>query len=91
LPLLAEHVEQVLWVEVARARGPQEQLAWLDLFCRRAVIEHRSSLVRFFVLSFCGQDRCGGIDAAPWQATCFYGGGPRNFGSVTICAGGCGG
>jgi tetratricopeptide (TPR) repeat protein len=87
LPLLAEHVEQVPWVEVARARGPQEQLAWLDLFCRRAVIDHRSSLVRFFALSFCGQDRWGRIDAAPWQATCFCGGGPRNFGSVTICTG----
>jgi hypothetical protein len=34
LPLLAEHLEQVLGVEVAGAGGPQEQLAWLELFWR---------------------------------------------------------
>jgi DNA-binding CsgD family transcriptional regulator len=39
-------------------------------------------LVRFCVLSLCGQYRRGRVGAATWQATCFCGGGPRNFGGV---------
>jgi len=31
-PLLGEHLQQVPWAEVARARGPQQQLAWPDPF-----------------------------------------------------------
>jgi hypothetical protein len=43
-PLLTEHLEQVLWVEVACACGPQEQMAGLDLVWRRAAINHRCLL-----------------------------------------------
>jgi tetratricopeptide (TPR) repeat protein len=34
------------------------------------------------VLSFCGQDRLGRIDVAPWKTTCFWQGGPRIFAAV---------
>ena len=36
-----------------------------------------ASLVRSCGLSFCGQDRLGRIDAAPWKTTWFWRGGPR--------------
>ena len=44
LPLLTEHLKKVLWVELARARGPQEQRARLDLSWPWAVINHRCLL-----------------------------------------------
>ena len=34
------------------------------------------------MLSFCGQDRGGRIDVAPWETTCFCGGGPRNLAAI---------
>jgi DNA-binding CsgD family transcriptional regulator len=34
------------------------------------------------MLSFCRQDRCGTVDAAPWETTCFCLGGPRILAAV---------
>src|SRR5262249_58808134 len=45
LPLPAEHLEQVAWVEVARALGPQKQLAGQELFWYWAAMTHRSPSV----------------------------------------------
>jgi hypothetical protein len=42
-PLLAEYLEQVIWVEVARARGAQQQRAVQGRSWRGAAINHRSS------------------------------------------------
>src|SRR5260370_25460512 len=67
---------------MARACGAEEQRAGQACSRRRAAVDHRSSLARFCVLSLCGQDCRGRVNAAPWQTTCFCGGGPRNLAAV---------
>ncbi len=45
LPLLAEHLEQATWIEVAGAPGAQQQPVGLDFLRQRIVINHRSPSV----------------------------------------------
>src|SRR4029077_5686176 len=56
LPLLTEHLEKVLWVELACARGPQGQRARPDLSWQRAAVNHRCllGLVRRLVCGSAG-------------------------------------
>src|SRR5262249_22786464 len=44
VPLLAEHLQQARWIEIARAPGPQEQPAGQAFPRRRAGVTHRCPL-----------------------------------------------